>query len=245
MAEPILIGSNLVLDGEAERGTDGKYLVLSQQKWEQHFAGMERRVPAVWEYVAVLKQLDERNDPALAGILQDLNQNFLCAGKIDYRNSNFPVGSGYIDQLVADTLWRRALENELFHYDARETAKLLHEVSGKRPYILTPDAEGRKSAPERAAWLDIGIGRFSLDCSSSTIYILGRSRWVREVSVTKEVSTITIPEMNIQPAQVVQHYNSEQAGQTGHNATDLAYARGLLDGLPSGTVMDWKKRHCP
>ncbi|MEK6809233.1 MAG: hypothetical protein AABY40_01030 [Nanoarchaeota archaeon] len=244
MAKPILIGSNLALDGEAERDADGRYLRFSQQGWEQHFAGTGKRIPAVWEYVAAFKQLDERKDYALSGILQDLNENLSCAGKIDYRSSNIPVGNGYIDQLVADTSWRRALEDELFHYDAGETAKLLQKVSGKHPYIWTLNVSGRKSNPEKAVWLFISKSRFGLSCDNSHISIDGRARGVSVVSTAKEVSNIAIPEMKISPVPIaVSQSYSEQAGQTGHNAIDLAYARGLLDGLPSGTVMDWKKRH--
>ncbi|MEK6809365.1 MAG: hypothetical protein AABY40_01705 [Nanoarchaeota archaeon] len=241
MAEPILIGSNLVLDGEAVRNPDGNYRLDSLRGWEEHFAGTGKRIPTVGEYVAVFKQLYEQNNPALDGILQDLNESGLCAGKIDYRSSNLPIGSGFVDELIIDYCWQKALEDELFLCNAFDAVNVLWEASGKRPYILTPDAEERKSALEKAAWFCIYPSGFNLDCDNDHFSIIDRARGVYEVSAAKEVSNIAIPEMKISPASVVQHDNSKQAGQTGYKPTDLAYARRLLDGLPSGTVMDWEK----
>ncbi|MEK6939313.1 MAG: hypothetical protein AABX31_01155 [Nanoarchaeota archaeon] len=177
---PILLDNGLQLDGEAVRDANGKYLQQSQQGWEKHFAGTGKHIPTVSEYVSTIKQLDERGDHASQGLLQDLRESWLCAGKIDYNNSNLPSGSGYLNQLVKDPAWKRALEDELFHYDAHEAVSVLQTVTGKRPYIWTPGASGRKSHPERAAWLVILTDRFYLSCGSDPIDGNGRSRGVRE-----------------------------------------------------------------
>jgi len=182
MIEPISINSNLVLDGEAVRGTYGNYLTNSQQGWEQYFAGSGKCLPMVREYIITLQQLHERRDLALPGLLQDLQESALCTGtKIDYSNSNLPVGDGYLDELLKDSAWKNALQDEVFHYDASEAVDVLQEVSGKRLYIWTPSAEERKSHPERAVWLCINTDWFNLNCYNNPINDYGRSRGVHEV----------------------------------------------------------------
>ncbi|MDP3698573.1 MAG: hypothetical protein Q8R47_03220 [Nanoarchaeota archaeon] len=180
--EPIALDDPLVLDGEAERSADGKHLIKSQQGWEQHFADAGKRLPTVGEYVTALKQLDERKNTALPGILQDLRESALCTGtKIDYGHSNLPQGSGYLDELMKDSAWKNALQDEVLQYDAQEAVSVLQRASGKRPYLWTPDAGGRKSYPERAVWLGIYAGGFSLGCYDYPILSLGRARGVRDV----------------------------------------------------------------
>ncbi len=178
--EPIVL-DNLVLDGEAERGADGSYLLKNQREWEEHFAGMGKRIPTVSEYVRFIDYTRQNNRPAFNGIMRDLEETWLCAGKIDYSKSNLPVGNGPVDQLLEDPFWQIALEDELFHYNAQRTVALLQEATGKRPYILTPDASGRKSLPERAVWLYIGADWFLLNCYGDPIDGNGRARGVREV----------------------------------------------------------------
>ncbi len=179
----IALDDGLFLDGEAVRDAKGKYLINSQQGWEQYFAGTGKRLPTVCEYITIIKQLDERKDPAaLQGLLQDLRKRTLCTGtKIDYGKSNLPQGDGYLDNLIKDSAWRTALQDFLQH-DVEETTNMLQKVSGKRPYIWTPDAAGRISTPERAVWFDIYAGRFLLSCSYCPIGISGRARGVRRES---------------------------------------------------------------
>ena len=84
--EPIVLDS-FVLDGEAERGAGGSYLMNSQLGWEKHFAGTGKRTPVAAELISAIRQLDQRNDQALQGILRELLENSLCAGKINYYNN--------------------------------------------------------------------------------------------------------------------------------------------------------------
>ncbi len=179
--EPIAL-DHLILDGEAERGADGNYLVKSQQGWEKYFAGSGKRLPTLPEYITIIKQLDERDDSAALGsIRQDLRESALCTGtKIDYRTSNLPVGNGYLDILAKDSAWRTALQ-DLLKQDVEETVDLLQRTSGKRPYIWAPIADGRTAHPKRAVWLDIGADRFGLGCDGGPIYGIGRVRGVRVV----------------------------------------------------------------
>ncbi|MBI4147433.1 hypothetical protein HY494_02155, partial [Candidatus Woesearchaeota archaeon] len=74
-----------------------------------------------------------------------------------------------------------ALQDFLQH-DVEETTNMLQKVSGKRPYIWTPDAAKRKSNPERAVWFDIHADRFDLYCDNDPIVDLGRARGVRRGS---------------------------------------------------------------
>ncbi len=180
--EPIGLDNGLLLDGEAEKDVKGNYMRNNQQGWEQRYANTEKRFPTIAELVSGLRQSEQRQDvAALQGILQDMKEDWLCVGKLDYRNSNLPMGGGYLANLVKDPAWKRALENEIFEYDAPETIDMLQRVSGKQPYLLTPDASGRRSTPERAVWLLIDTDRFGLSCSNGPIYGDGRARGVREV----------------------------------------------------------------
>ncbi len=177
--EPIML-DNLILDSEAVRDADGKYFVKSQQGWEQYFAGTGKRLPTVAEYITIFKQLNERSDSAIEGIMQDLCENALCTGtKIDYRTSNLPVGGGYLNILMKDSTWWTELQ-DLLQHDVEEAINMLYEVSGKHLYIWTPDASGRKSRPERVVWLDVYADKFILNCSGSP-FVIGGARGVRVV----------------------------------------------------------------
>ncbi len=179
IVEPIVL-DNLFLDGEAVRGADGGYLIKSQQGWEEYFAGTGKRTPTVSEYVRFIDHTHKVNRPALEGLLRDLKESALCAGTLNYEKSNLPVGSGYVDQLITDP-WKNALQDEVLQYDVNEAVEVLQRASGKRPYIWTPNAAGRRSRPERAVWLVIDTDRFILNCSANPIINIGRARRVREV----------------------------------------------------------------
>ncbi len=169
---------DLDLDDEAVRGADGEYLIKSQQDWKQYFAGSGKRLPTLVEYITIIKESEQTNRSQLESIMQDLRESSLCAGTIDYRTSNLPVGNGYLDVLVKDSAWQTALQ-DLLQHDVKETTNILERTSrGKYPYIWTPDASGRKSHPERAVWLNIYTGRFLLNCDNPISYG-GRVRGVR------------------------------------------------------------------
>ncbi|MEK6863106.1 MAG: hypothetical protein AABW53_00195 [Nanoarchaeota archaeon] len=178
--EPIVLDNGLLLDGEAVRNPNGSYRIDSQQGWERYLAPFGKRLPTVGEYIAAIKQLHEGNDSYLAGILQNLQESALCIGtKINYDKSNLPLGNGYLDDLVKDPACKRALEEEIFQYDALETIDIIQCASGKRPYIWTPSAKSRKKRPERAVWLYGGTDWFYLLCYNRPISLIGRARGVR------------------------------------------------------------------
>jgi len=241
MIEPIVL-DNLVLDGEAVCHSDGTY-TDSQQGWETYFFSIGKRLPTVKEYVSALKQLDERNDSALQGIIQDLRESMLCTRtKIDYETSNIPVGNGYLDQLVKDSAWKNALEDEVLQYDIHEAVKVLQKAGGKIQYIWTPSTEGRKSHPERAIWLNLSSDLFGLYCDY--LYYAGRSRGVRDSASVSEQEAPRGATSEIKllqaPANIHSQNHLEQPIQTIYNPNELAYATGLLNGSSRGTVMDWK-----
>ena len=233
------------LDGGAVRNPDGSYRTNSQQGWQWYFDIAEKRLPTVREYVAVLKQLHDQQSPALQGILQDLRESRLCTEiTINYDKSNIPLGMGYINNLIKDSAWRKALEDEIFQYDVKEANRVLQEISGKRPYIWTPSAEGRKSNPKRAVWLNIYADRFSLNCDDLPIGILGRARGVREISATDmniEQKIQDALEVKLLRSAIIKDYNNNPARPL-YNPNDLEYVKRRMAGIPSGTVMDWKKR---
>ncbi len=240
MVEPIVL-DNFVLDGEAVCHSDGTY-TDSQQGWETYFFSIGKRLPTVKEYVSALKQLDEQNDSALQGIIQDLRESMLCTRtKIDYETSNIPVGNGYLDVLIKDSAWRNALQDEVLQYDAPEAIDVLQKVSGKRSYIWTPDTNGRKSHPERAVWLSINTDRFDLDCYDDPIGDAGRSRGVRGINKTsKEIPQTTLePKILPTPATVLAPQTYQPSGSI-YDPSVLEYIKQQMAGIKSGTVMDWK-----
>ncbi|MEK6900179.1 MAG: hypothetical protein AABX05_03575, partial [Nanoarchaeota archaeon] len=192
MAGSIIVG-NLEWDSEAVRRQDGDYLLLSQINFERYLAGSGQRLPTVEEIISGLKSDSISGGLLRIGLLQDLRESALCAGRIDYRTSNLPEGSGYLkDLLLQDSAWKKALEDELFHYDAEKTVSLLKQASGKEPYIRTPDEEGRRETPERTVWLAIYAVRFGLDCYGIPFLSLGRARGVRDLNISRaDIETIT------------------------------------------------------
>ena len=130
--KPIVL-DHLVLSGEAERGADGSYLRKSQQGWEEHYAGSGKRLPTVGEYVRFIDYTHQNNHPAFNGIMRDLEENWLCAGKIDYSKSNIPPGDGYVEELIRDHAWRKA----------PQASAEKNELSAAVPYsnILSPERD--------------------------------------------------------------------------------------------------------
>ncbi len=237
-----LVFDDLFLDGEAVRDAKGKYLVKSQQGWEQYFAGSGKRLPTLAEYVTIIKQLDERNDSvALGSIRQDLRESALCTGtKIDYRTSNLPVDAGYLDVLVKDSAWQTALQ-DLLKQDVEETVDLLQRTSGKRPYIWTPGAYGRTAHPERAVWLNISSDRFNLDCYDNPISSGGRARGVRESTSVSELNVPISTAPKNEQSEILPAPESFSKPKVIHDSKELEWARRLLDGSAGGTVIDWKR----
>ncbi|MEK6863122.1 MAG: hypothetical protein AABW53_00280 [Nanoarchaeota archaeon] len=209
--EPIVLDRGLLLDGEAIRNPNGSYRIDSQQGWERYLALFGKRLPTVGEYVAAIKQLHEGNNPDLAGILQDLQESALCTGtKIDYDKSNLPLGNGYLNVLVKDPAWKRALEEEIFQYDALKTIDTIQSASGKRSYIWTPDASGRKLHPERAVWLYCITDRFGLSCDYDPIGYNGRARRVRGAGeASREAPTRGIENLSLEMPAVRQRTRDE------------------------------------
>ena len=174
-----------------------------------------------------------------------MRESLLCTGtKVDYRNSNLPVGNGYLDELLLNSTWRTALQ-DLLQYDAEEAMNVLQRVSGKSLYIRTPDAYGRISYPERAVWLDILTDRFYLNYDSDPIDSLGRARGVYAGGSEQGLSSLRgMPKSKLLYEPPIKNDDSSnQSDLRGiYDSDEFEYARRLLDGVPSGTVMDWKKR---
>ena len=191
---PARVYKHLELDREAVRRGDGRYLTKSQEEWETYFAGSGKKLPTAAEWYAIMDQMHTTKHPALKGIILDLTENWLCTStRINYakniiRHPDFgdittgiPSGDHWLDEVVKKKVWKDGLEMMLLAKDAHEAVKTLHAISGKRPYIWTPDAAGRKSNPERAVWLNIGTDWFILNCYIDPIGNDGRARGVRVV----------------------------------------------------------------
>ncbi len=182
------------LDGEAVCKADGSYLIETQRGFEKYFASKKdgRRLPDARELYAVIERLHDTKNPALGGIVSDMESSWLCTGTgIDYKKNIivhpgfgsteciFPAGSHWLDEVVDDNNWKKVLQAVFGPKDVERVPEILQAVSRKRPYIWTPDASGRKSLPERAVWLNISTDRFDLCCDFNPIIGDGRVRGVR------------------------------------------------------------------
>lgn len=236
-----LVFDDLFLDGEAVRDANGKYLITSQQEWEKLFVGSGKRLPTLAEYITFFKQLDERNDSAaLDGIMQDLQKNVLCTGtKIDYRRSNLPLESGYLHILIQDSAWQIALQ-DLLQHDVEEAISVLEKVSGKRPYIFTSSAEGRRT-PDKAVWLNFYEVRFCLSCDYLPVSTIGRARGVRESTSVSELNVPISAAPKNEQFEILPAPESFSKPKVIHDSKNLEWARRLLDGSAGGTVIDWKR----
>ena len=189
---------NAYLDSEAVRKADGSYLTDSQVGFEKYFASGKdgRRLPSLREWYAMTVLLRDTKVTAFDGLIRDMKDSWLCTGtKIDYKNNTithpgydpikcaFPAGDHWLDEVIEDKKWRKVLQALFGPKDVEIVPETLQTISGKRPYIWTPDTSGRKSHPERAAWLDIGADWFDLKGNYDPIIINGRSRGVRVVGV--------------------------------------------------------------
>ncbi len=239
MKEQLVLDA-FVLDGEAERDPNGSYRLDSQPGWEAYFASTGKRLPTICEYITIIKQLDERQNPALHSLLQDLREYFLCTGtKIDYGKSNLPQGEGYLDDLIKDSAWRKPLEDEVLQYNPKEAAGIIQRASGKRPYIWTPDAARRISTPGRVVWLLINTDRFILNCGINPIYDSGRARGARDgVSVSEQDASIDITPQN-KISELLPATESFDKPKVIHDPKSLEWARRLLDGTANGTIIDY------
>ena len=182
------------LDGEAVRKADGSYLAESQKGFEKYFASTKdgRGLPSLMEWYAIFERLHDTKNPALSGIIADLKESWLCTGtKIDYKNNvltqpgyrfiecTIPEGSHWLDEVVKNRDWRNALQALFGPKEVEKVPDVLQAISGKRPYIWTPDTAGRKSHHERALWLLILAGGFGLCCNGFPVGGGGRARGVR------------------------------------------------------------------
>ena len=75
----------------------------------------------------------------------------LCAlsTKIDYDQSNLPIGDGYLDVLVKNPAWKRALEEEIFQYRCVRNNQYDSERKWKTTFHLDTISGKQKSIPER------------------------------------------------------------------------------------------------
>ena len=195
--EPIVLG-NLALDGEAVRDADGNYLIQNQSEWMSYLACSGKRLPTLPEYFAFIRHLQKENHPASAGLLKDLQEDYLCTGtQFGYCHKKntithfgdepsvisctIPEGNGYLDNLVKDNDWRKVVQIAFGHQKVDEVVEVLHRFSGKRPYLWTSSASKRKLIPERTVLLGTYTDRFYLYCLNDPFDSNGRARLVREV----------------------------------------------------------------
>ena len=198
----VLTHKRLELDGEAVRGGDGKYLIKTQKEWydyyEVNYIKDGKDLPSLPVMYAIIERMYDEKHPALASVVQDMRENWLCAGTVINYQKDFathkwidtqhnvtckiPLGDHWLDEAIKKKDWKQAMQALFLPKNVERVPEVLNAVSGKRPYIWTPNADGRKSNPERAVWLYFYADRFGLYCGYSPISYAGRSRGVRVVS---------------------------------------------------------------
>ncbi len=189
-----LVKYTAYLDSEAVRKADGDYLIKSQHEFKKYFASTKdgRRLPSTRELYAMAERLQDSKNPAFPGLVSDMKKSWLGSGtKTGYKKNTIthpdydpikctiPIGNHWLDEVIKDAEWRKVLQALFGPKDVERVPEVLQTISGKRPYIWTPDVSGRESTPERAVWLDIGTDRFYLSCYFNPIYGYGRARGVR------------------------------------------------------------------
>lgn len=172
--KPVGTYKRIELDGEAVRGVDGEYLIKSQDDWSKYFSDINdgRRLPTAANVYAIIERLHETGNPALAGIVKDLEQSWLCTGTKVYFQKNtiihpefgaiecpIPSRNRWADKAVKTKPWKDAIQALLMCENVDKAIRVLHEVSGKRPFIWMPSAEDRRYKLEVGVWLDAKTGR--------------------------------------------------------------------------------------
>ncbi|MEK6968981.1 MAG: hypothetical protein AABW48_00980 [Nanoarchaeota archaeon] len=190
--KPAVIYKRLELDGEVVHRRDGgEYLVKSQNKCETYFYTCNdgRRLPTLPEIYAIIERLHETRNPALKGIVNDLNTRELCTGtEIEYSKNrilhrgvvsvkcSIPTGGRnyWLDEAVkkkvrhphkATKIQKDAVQALLMCKDVKNAVTVLHEASGKRPSLGTPWTESRRDIPSSEVWLYAGADSFIFDCN--------------------------------------------------------------------------------
>ncbi|MEK6899614.1 MAG: hypothetical protein AABX05_00675 [Nanoarchaeota archaeon] len=247
MAKSIIL-DDLLLDGEAAKDSKGRYQIKNSEEWNKYYANFGKRLPDFPEYFRFIRRMDYTTSVSLR---RDLQENYLCtgtrlnydthaithfgAGKTIVMPHSFPEGEGYMDELIKYPSWRTIIR-EMFQYaDVDEALEILNKSIGKRPYLLTNFSIKVGNFSGGAVWIDINSDRFKLSCTP--IIILGRARGISVDNTFKEAPS-DMPQSKTSVAP-----DREQQKLTDEDPIALDYARRLLRGISTGTVMDWKKLH--
>ncbi|MDO8511599.1 MAG: hypothetical protein Q7S55_05550 [Nanoarchaeota archaeon] len=153
----------------------------------------------------------------------DEESNYLTVSTVNYSKLN-PVERRIVERVFGQGK------------DLVENMKMLKDnhSSEARIYVLNPEyvrEHAEEGAVARASWLngfDYISHFFANDCGINN---LNRVRGVRRAIVSEQTTSSVVPlEDNASFGQPKPAYNSAEE-----------YAKRMLDGIPSGTVMDWKK----
>lgn len=191
--KPARTYKRVVLDGEVVKEADGEYL-HTQDGWLAYCRKKAdgKVIPPSPVLYAGIGRMHEEKNPALEGILKDLNESWLCTStRPNYERGiithgygfkpwelkcRIPLGNHYFDELKDDKAWREALQALLMPKDIDQAIEILNDFSGVRSYVETPEEEDRKRIPKRAVWLYSLSGRLSLDATCWSNGRLGRAR---------------------------------------------------------------------
>ncbi|MFC1686926.1 hypothetical protein ACFL0E_01045 [Nanoarchaeota archaeon] len=184
----------VILAGEAEKDKAGNYLRKTQDNWIKYFREKGKEMLDFPLFYACVERMQETDHPGKTGLLKELKESWHClATRFDYSRNKvihgygfspeefsctFPIGNDYLDNVKDKKKYSSALQALLMPRDLDRAIEVLHNFTGVKLYIWTPDKNGRKNYPKRAAFVDTGSDRFVLSCGNLPGDDDGLSRWV-------------------------------------------------------------------
>lgn len=187
--KPFRTYKKVILDGEAVKRRDGKYLTKTYLTktaggWTPYYQARTngKILPPLPLLYASIERTQETAHPGKAGLLTDLKEFWLATStRPNYKKNivthgygfepwelkcKIPSGDHYLDEIKGDKTWRKALQALLMPKDLERAIEVLNSFSGVRPYIWTPNTEDRETRPERAVWLSADSVGLYLCCGS-------------------------------------------------------------------------------
>jgi hypothetical protein len=245
---------DLIFDNKKTKCEDGTQALMTIPEWEEYFAEEGKRLPTLGEYIAAIKYVSENDQQeALDNLICELQEDcLLTTTKIDYELDiithpypfpdfaiTIPKGSGYLDELVKKSAAWRGYLSALLSPDGvgiDEAIEALKTVKGARPFLLGDNKDLEYTEVAVCIYIS-NEGGLGIDCKSDSSWTYP-ARGVQVISEAAAAKKITLLQENNSLPRMKADDNLKQDI---YSQSELEYARRLLAGIPSGTVMDLKK----
>jgi hypothetical protein len=180
-SKPFKKYEKIVIDGSCPKKANGSYITKTQDEWVVYAKEKGKRILHFPLLVAALEKMFETKHPGLPGLVRDIQKQYYCtSSRIDYSRNiiiqsygfpeafaqefNLPIGDKYLDKIAAEMASRPALQSLFMSRDLEKSIASLKEVFKVRPYLWSPSADNRESAPLSAVFVDAGPTNLYLGC---------------------------------------------------------------------------------